>query len=137
MSDIVTRLRDRAYSFKAIDRLLEEAADVIERMRGKAVRDNCVSGNQPEIACRPQPTAWAVISQTGTAVVFAFSRQDAEDRAQASDRVVPLYSHPQPTLTDAEREAIREAAGAYFDNDDDDECAKIAATLHGLLKRLK
>jgi hypothetical protein len=42
----------------------------------------------------------------------------------------------QPTLTDEEREAIREAVGAYNDNDDDEECAKIAATLHGLLKRL-
>jgi hypothetical protein len=40
-------------------------------------------------------------------------------------------------LTDAEREAIREAAGAYNDNDDDEECAKIAATLRGLLERLK
>jgi hypothetical protein len=40
------------------------------------------------------------------------------------------------TLTDAEREAIAEAVGAYNDNDDDEECAKIAATLHGLLKRL-
>jgi hypothetical protein len=39
------------------------------------------------------------------------------------------------TLTDAEREAIREAVGAYYDNDDDEECARIAATLHGLLKR--
>jgi len=39
-------------------------------------------------------------------------------------------------LTDAEREAIREAVGAYNYNDDDEECAKIAATLHGLLKRL-
>ena len=38
-------------------------------------------------------------------------------------------------LTDAEREAIREAVGAYNDNDDDEDCAKIAATLHGLLKR--
>ena len=40
-------------------------------------------------------------------------------------------------LTDAEREAIREAVGAYNDNDDDEDCAKIAATLHGLLKRTK
>ncbi len=40
-------------------------------------------------------------------------------------------------LTDVEREAIEEAAGAYNDNDDDEECARIAATLHGLLKRLK
>lgn len=39
-------------------------------------------------------------------------------------------------LTDDELEAIREAVGAYNDNDDDEECAKIAATLHGLLKRL-
>jgi hypothetical protein len=39
-------------------------------------------------------------------------------------------------LTDDEREAISEAVGAYNDNDDDEECAKIAATLHGLLKRL-
>jgi hypothetical protein len=41
------------------------------------------------------------------------------------------------TLTDAEREAIREAVGAYNDNDDDEECAKIAATLWGLLERTK
>ncbi len=47
------------------------------------------------------------------------------------------YRAPQPTLTDEEREAIREAAGAYFDNDDDKECAKIAATLRALLERTK
>ena len=32
-ADIVTRLRDRAYSFKAPDPLLEEAANEIERLR--------------------------------------------------------------------------------------------------------
>lgn len=31
--DLVTRLRDRAYSFKAPDPLLEEAANEIERLR--------------------------------------------------------------------------------------------------------
>jgi hypothetical protein len=40
------------------------------------------------------------------------------------------------TFTNEEREALAEAIGAYNDNDDDEECAKIAATLHGLLKRL-
>lgn len=35
-ADIVTRLRDRAYSFKAPDPLLEEAANEIERLRWKA-----------------------------------------------------------------------------------------------------
>ena len=39
-------------------------------------------------------------------------------------------------LTDDEQWAIREAVGAYNDNDDDEECARIAAALHGLLKRL-
>jgi len=42
----------------------------------------------------------------------------------------------QHTLTDEEREAICQAVGAYDANDDDEECARIAATLHGLLKRL-
>jgi hypothetical protein len=55
--------------------------------------------------------------------------------AALTGTVAPLYSHPQPTLTDEEREAIAEAVGAYNDNDDDEECARIAATLHGLLKR--
>ena len=39
------------------------------------------------------------------------------------------------TLTDEEREAITEAVGAYNDNDDDVECAHIAATLWRLLER--
>ena len=39
-------------------------------------------------------------------------------------------------LTDEEREAICQAVGAYDANDDDEECARIAATLRGLLKRL-
>jgi len=51
-------------------------------------------------------------------------------------RLLDAAVRSQPTLTDEEREAIREAAGAYNDNDDDEECAKIAATLHSLLKRL-
>jgi hypothetical protein len=41
------------------------------------------------------------------------------------------------TLTDAEREAICQAVTAYDGNDDDEQCAKIAATLRGLLERTK
>lgn len=33
MSDLVERLRDRAYSFRIVDRLCEEAADEIARLR--------------------------------------------------------------------------------------------------------
>ena len=57
-----------------------------------------------------------------------------EDAADRRDQGVKLPERER--LTDAEREAIAEAAGAYNDNDDDEECAKIAATLHGILKRL-
>jgi hypothetical protein len=48
---------------------------------------------------------------------------------EAADEIASLR------LTKAERRAIAEAVGAYNDNDDDEECARIAATLHGLLKR--
>ena len=47
--------------------------------------------------------------------------------------VVPLYAHP--VFTDEEREAIACAAESYADNDDDEDCARVAATLRGLLKR--
>jgi hypothetical protein len=39
-------------------------------------------------------------------------------------------------LTDEEREAIACAAESYAYNDDDEDCARVAATLRGVLKRL-
>ena len=42
----------------------------------------------------------------------------------------------QTTLTDAEREAVCMAMTMYEFNDNDDQCAGIAATLRGLLDRL-
>jgi hypothetical protein len=39
-------------------------------------------------------------------------------------------------LTDAEREAIKEAADAYEQNNGDSDCERIADTLHGLLDRI-
>jgi hypothetical protein len=40
------------------------------------------------------------------------------------------------TLTDEEREAIACAAESYADNDDDEDCARVAATLRGVIERL-
>lgn len=40
-------------------------------------------------------------------------------------------------LTDVERDALKEAADAYADNDDDQGSAEIADALRGLLDRLK
>lgn len=81
------------------------------------------------------PVAWAVVYPNDEVAVIAFKRQDADGLASASDRVVPLYRSP--TLTDAEREAVCMAMTMYEFNDNDDQCAKIAATLRGLLERLK
>ena len=39
-------------------------------------------------------------------------------------------------LTDEEREALEQARDAYTENDDDEDCAQIAAALRGLLERL-
>jgi hypothetical protein len=39
------------------------------------------------------------------------------------------------TLTAEERRAIREAADAYEENNEDADCERIAATLRGLLER--
>ena len=68
----------------------------------------------------------------------------SEEAADEIERLRPAYATAvqrlaseiaRLRLTDEEREAIAEAVGAYNDNDDDEECARIAATLHGLLKR--
>ena len=48
--------------------------------------------------------AWAVVYPNGEVAVIAFKLQDAEERATASDRIVPLYRSP--TLTDNEVEAV-------------------------------
>ncbi len=80
------------------------------------------------------PVAWAVVYPTGDAGVLCFFRRDAEDRAAASDRVVPLYRSP--ALTDEEREAIEWFAEVRkpLNSFDDGE---YVATLRKLLERTK
>jgi hypothetical protein len=51
--------------------------------------------------------------------------------------IAPLYLQPQPTLTDAEREAIESCIWDYEQCDDDEGCANMVSTLRGLLERLK
>lgn len=72
----------------------------------------------------------AIYRHLRTMAPHQLKRLTAIQLKEAADEITRLR------LTDEEREAIREAVGAYNDNDDDEECAKIAATLHGLLKRL-
>ncbi|MEY3205046.1 MAG: hypothetical protein RLZZ21_1377 [Planctomycetota bacterium] len=58
-----------------------------------------------------EPVAWAVADPEGRPRVLSFSRDDAVwNRKSASEKVFPLYSQPQTTLTDAERKALEWAA---------------------------
>jgi hypothetical protein len=61
------------------------------------------------------------------------ANHDADERNWC---VAPLYRQPQPTLTDAEREAIADAAGRYVEGITP-KAQEYAATLRGLLERLK
>ena len=95
----------------------------------------------PPASAGSQPFAWAadIPGKFGAAptVLFGYTEKLVKSIAAAGgDLVQPFPLYRQPALTDEERWAIAEAAGAYNDNDDDEECAKIAAALHGLLKRL-
>ena len=89
-----------------------------------------------------RPFAWAadIPGKFGAAptVLFGYTEKLVRSIAAAGGDVVrpfPLYR--QPALTDAEREAICQAVTAYDGNDDDEQCAEIAATLRGLLERTK
>lgn len=100
---------------------------------------------EPRNGAVGKPVAWAVVYPNDEVAVIAFARGDADERASASDRIVPLYRHSQPTLTAAEREAVEVCAHAAencngFGGDPTRpaiyEGRQVAATLRGLLERL-
>jgi hypothetical protein len=93
------------------------------------------------------PVAWAYEASDGKIIAASPSHKQIEwdverwngmvrDGRQAGEaKCVPLYRSP--TLTDAEREAVCQAVASYEFDDYDEECVAIAATLRGLLERLK
>jgi sirohydrochlorin ferrochelatase len=89
----------------------------------------------------PEPVAWANADDDGIYAVglseahahYVLERAANGNYSHRNPRIVPLYR--EPTLTDAEREVIACAAESYSDNDDDEDCARVARTLRGLLER--
>jgi hypothetical protein len=89
----------------------------------------------------PEPVAWANADDDGIYEVglseahahYVLERAANGNYSHRNPRIVPLYR--EPTLTDAEREVIACAAESYSDNDDDEDCARVARTLRGLLER--
>jgi hypothetical protein len=165
VTDLVQRLRASATQARAIDRaaLLQEAADEIEQLliersnwrtcfeNERALHDEILRQAREMAGLRGRQEPSDIVTrlrQTRANMLGTDDEQHYWDCHNAAAEIERLRSYAKSdekrrdsdtsgaSLTDAEREAIREAAGAYIDNDDDEECAKIAATLHGLLKRL-
>jgi hypothetical protein len=100
--------------------------------------DNTQDGAEPSPASAgSQPVAWAVIPGTvlaGRAWRVTLDREEAEQLSCGAMLVVPLYEQPQPTLTDAEREAV-----AYFSEwclGPSERLKRYGDTLRSLLERL-
>ena len=85
-----------------------------------------------------EPVAWAVMERDGFGIEGLFPyRDEAADWCGNRQQIVPLYRHRQPTLTDAEREAV-EAAVTYIETPIIPTFLhRHAATLRGLLERLR
>jgi hypothetical protein len=107
--------------------------------------DNTQDAAEPSLASAgSQPVAWAVIPSTvlaGRAWRVTLDREEAEQLSCGAMLVVPLYEQPQPTLTDAEREAIEwaleEGVWSYGDPEDWTKAERLRAFLRGLLERTK
>ena len=72
------------------------------------------------------PVAWASVAENGQPMCLGYDRP----ALPIGGRTVPLYRHAQPTLTDAEREAIAWVLGDVADITQPTE-----DTLRGLLDR--
>lgn len=89
------------------------------------------------MADEPEPVGWALLNQNGIAARFAGSFLPLASIATQHDEVIPLYRQ-QPTLTDAEREAIGRAIDSLEGVEDLLPTAAVndpADTLRGLLAR--
>jgi len=79
-----------------------------------------------------EPVAWRVCADDGSETVHLFYEQARAAADEWNWRVEPLYRQPQPTLTDAEREAIE-----FVVAEGRAACGYEADILRGLLERTK
>ncbi len=78
--------------------------------------DNTRDANGPSLASvGSQPAGWGAVASDGSVVCMMRRRADVASYVVDGTPIVPLYRHPQPTLTDAEREAIEKAIGRELD----------------------
>ena len=91
--------------------------------------DNTQDAAEPSPASAgSQPVGWGAVAADGSVVWMMRRREHVEGAVADGTSIVPLYRHPQPTLTDEEREALEWAEDASN--------TKRAAAIRGLLDRL-
>jgi hypothetical protein len=83
-----------------------------------------------------EPLAWVAFAADASESRTLFLTRVAAERAARKHGWFVAELFAKPTLTDEEREAIACAAESYADNDDDEDCARVAATLRGVIERL-
>lgn len=130
--------KDRSSEYWA--RFSYEIADAMLRERVRSgVTEPLPKEKRAEVSDGSEPVAFAVVSDGTEQIDCEFVYPDeatAGDVAlESNGGVVALYRQPQPTITDAERHALRDAAESFEYDDDDADCARVAATLRGLLER--
>ena len=130
--------KDRSSEYWA--RFSYEIADAMLRERVRSgVTEPMPKEKRAEVPDGSEPVAFAVVSDSTEQIDCEFVYPDeatAGDVAlESNGGVVALYRQPHPTITDAERDALRDAADAYGDNNDDDGSARIEDALRGLLER--
>ena len=128
MNDIVTRLRDwRNVHLARLHLLMDEAADEMARLRS----DNSRRANLEKGL------------RDGIERLSANGDCPGRDNAAKRDNTPATHGTPSErseqsgcTLTDVERAAIESAIWDYQQNDDDEDCARMVATLERLLERM-
>jgi hypothetical protein len=105
--------------------------------------DNTRDAAEPSPASAgSQPVAWEIRRSDGALEALTPCVRMSEQilRCIGGGTILPLYRHPQPTLTDEEREALRKVlrrvredyfAGRFADS------VEIAAVIDGLLERTR
>ena len=90
-----------------------------------------------------EPMAWAVMQPDSYSVFVSKLLAEKRQELCMGGDIIPLHRQPQPTLTDAEREAVRFCVTASLPETEKlggvagELCRMHAARLRGLLERLK
>jgi hypothetical protein len=80
---------------------------------------------------------WRTVHLARLHILMDEAADEMERLSEYCDCLVEVNAAKQDTLTDAEREAVTTAMNDYAEDNADEECAKIEATLRGLLERMR